>query len=81
MESPGGWWNSGIRGVRSRLAHLKSAEAYLEFLHDGFAQNGKNIQVQALSFFLNPPLKHTGSWLFAPSICCLFWQSEPGSAF
>lgn len=44
MESPGGWWNSGI----GRLAHLRSAETYLECVHDGFAQNGKNIQVQAL---------------------------------
>lgn len=52
MESPGGWWNSGIMGVRSRLAHLRSAETYLECVHDGFAQNGKNIQVQAQSFSL-----------------------------
>lgn len=52
MESPGGWWNSGIMGARSRLAHLRSAETYLQYVHDGFAQNGKNIQVQAKSFSL-----------------------------
>lgn len=40
----------GGGGLRGRLAHLRSAETYLECVHDGFAQNGKNIQVQALSF-------------------------------